>query len=238
MKKVMVLILLLILVVVGCSNGKEINYDVNQNVFNISDDEDSILVNGYMILSKDGRVVIKRKDNEFEVEVELPDQTSVVQSIHFSHDSQFLAFDALGQEGMKMFVVNLTTGGAINLSDEIGYEYTYQNYQEPFGLAWSPNQNIIAFIGGDEVSPRINMYHMEMDLGKQASGASFAFEDIYGVKWNEDGSSIYYVTNGAEGESLYRLYETEVESEDYVHGGAVEVITDLTEEEFNSWFGN
>jgi hypothetical protein len=221
-----------VFIILGCSQ-REIKYYSNTHVLKVQETNDIAKIGDYHLSIVDGKLVIKAKNKEFEVS--LPDNYSSIQSFHFSYDKRFLAYDVLSENGIKVFVVNLETGEKINLSETIGYLYDYDDYQSPFGIAWAPNKNLIAFIGGYNDSARINLYHFDMEKGKQAPGGSLIFKDIYGVKWDSTGESIYYLVDSMEYEDMYKLYQTEIESNSYLLGGTVSVIAEIDKEGFNNW---
>ena len=139
----------------------------------------------------------------------------------------------------------MNTGDYTNISDSdsIGHHnYNFECYEVPYGLAWSPKENIIAFVGGCKADeePFINivlLYHLDMDLGRQAPSASSAYTDvpIYGIKWDIDGKSIYYVVDSFDDENKYSLYQTEIETEKVLAGRRMEEIDRLTNEELRMW---
>ena len=176
-----------ILLILGCSQS-EIKYYSNPNVLTLKEINDIAEIGDYQLSIVDGKLIINAKNKEFEVS--LPDNYSGIQSFHFSYDKRFLAYDVMVKKGVEIFVVNLETGEKINLSKTIGYLYDYDGYQSPFGIAWAPNKNLIAIIGGYNDSARIDLYHLEMEKGKQAPGGSLIFKDVYGVKWDSTGESI------------------------------------------------
>lgn len=222
-----------ILLILGCSQSK-IKYYSNPNVLTLQETSDSAEIGDYQLSIVDGKLILDAKNKEFEVS--LPDNYSSIQSFHFSYDKRYLAYDVMVENGVKIFVVNLETGEKINLSETIGYQYDYDGYQSPFGIAWAPNKNLIALIGGYNNSTRIDLYHLEMEIGKQAHAGSFIFlKDIYGVKWDSTGESIYYLVDSLEKENMYELYQTEIESNSYLLSGTVSVITELNEGGFNDW---
>ncbi|OHX42906.1 hypothetical protein [Cytobacillus oceanisediminis] len=231
--KLCILMTTLILLILGCSQS-EIKYYSNPNVLTLQEINDIAEIGDYQLSIVDGKLIINAKNKEFEVS--LPDNYSGIQSFHFSYDKRFLAYDVMVKNGVKIFVVNLETGEKINLSETIGYLYDYDGYQSPFGIAWAPNKNLIAIIGGYNDSARIDLYHLEMEKGKQAPGGSLIFKDVYGVKWDSTGESIYYLVDSLENENMYKLYQTEIESNSYLLGGTVSVITEINEEGFNNWF--
>lgn len=221
-----------ILLILGCSQS-EIKYYSNPNVLTLQEINDIAEIGDYQLSIVDGKLIINAKNKEFEVS--LPDNYSGIQSFHFSYDKRFLAYDVMVKNRVEIFVVNLETGEKINLSETIGYLYDYDGYQSPFGIAWAPNKNLIAIIGGYNDSARIDLYHLEMEKGKQAPGGSLIFKDVYGVKWDSTGESIYYLVDSLENENMYSLYQTEIESNSYLLGGTVSVITEINEEGFNDW---
>lgn len=218
-----------VLLLLGCSQS-EVSYYSNPNVFTLQEFNNNTEIGDYQLSIVNGALIISTKSKEYEVS--LPDNYSSIQSFHFSYDNRFLAYDVMGENGVKFFVVNLETGERINLSDTVGHLYDYDGYQSPFGIAWGPNKNVIAIIGGDNESARIDLYHLE---GKQSSGGSFIFEDVYGIKWDSIGESIYYIVDSFENENMYTLYQTEIESDNYLLGGTVNVITEVNEEGFDNW---
>nr|WP_304217141.1 hypothetical protein [Fredinandcohnia onubensis] len=230
--KLCILLTTFILLILGCSQSK-IKYYSNPNVLTLQETNDIAEIEDYQLSIVDGKLIINAKNKEFEVS--LPDNYSSIQSFHFSYDKRFLAYDVMVKNGVKIFVVNLETGEKINLSETIGYLYDYDGYQSPFGIAWAPNKNLIAIIGGYNDSARIDLYHLEMEKGKQAPGGSLIFKDVYGVKWDSTGESIYYLVDSLENENMYKLYQTEIESNSYLLGGTVSVITEINEEGFNNW---
>lgn len=218
-----------VLLLLGCSQS-EVSYYSNPNVFTLQEFNNNTEIGDYQLSIVNGALIISTKSKEYEVS--LPDNYSSIQSFHFSYDNRFLAYDVMGENRVKFFVVNLETGERINLSDTVGHLYDYDGYQSPFGIAWAPNKNVIAIIGGDNESARIDLYHLE---GKQSSGGSFIFKDVYGIKWDSIGESIYYIVDSFENENMYTLYQTEIESDNYLLGGTVNVITEVNEEGFDNW---
>ena len=231
--KIFILMTIFVLLLLGCSQ-KEINYYSNPYIVSFQETIDTIEIEDYQLTIVDGKLIIKDQNKKFEVS--LPDNHKYIQSFHFSYDKRFLAYDVMGESGIKIFVVNLKTGEEINLSETIGYQYDYDGYESPFGFAWAPKKNVIAFIGGYNDSARINLYHFEMEKGKQAPGGSFIFKDVYGVKWGSAGDSIYYLVDSFEDENMYQLYQTEVESNTHLMGGTVDVIAETNQEGYKNWF--
>jgi Tol biopolymer transport system component len=221
-----------ILLILVCSK-KEIKYYSNPYVVTFQNINDSAEIGDYQLSKVDGKLIINAKNKKFELA--LPDKHSNIQSFHFSYDKRFLAYDVTVESGMKIFVVNLETGELINLSETIGYLYDYDGYQSPFGIAWAPNKNLIAFIGGYNDSARIKLYHFEMEKDKQALGGSSIFKDVYGVKWDSTGDSIFYLVDSYEDENMYQIYQTKVESNSYLMGGKVNVISEINQEGFYNW---
>lgn len=177
------------------------------------------------------------------IELNMPDYYDI-KSIHLSHNKRYLAFDATVGNALKMFVVDINTGDYKNISDSIGGQnYNFGGYEVPYGLAWSPKQNIIAFVGGckgDDEDPFITvvvLYHLDMDLGRQAPFASSAYTSvpIHGIKWDVDGKSIYFVVDSFDDENKYSLYQTEIETEKVLAGRRIEEIDRLTNEELRMW---
>jgi len=220
------------LIIIGCSHS-EIMYYSNPDILLVEQSKDIHEIGDNKLSIVDGELIIDAKNNVFEVT--LPDNYSNIHSFHLSYDKLFLGYDVVMDDGVKIFAVNLETGEKVNLSEDIGYQYDYDDYQSPFGMAWAPNKNLIAFIGGYNDSARINLYHFELDESKQAPGGSFIFKDIYGVKWDSKGESIYYLVDSLENENMYKLYQTEIESNSYLLGGTVNVIKEINEEFFENW---
>ncbi|MCW3491655.1 TolB-like translocation protein [Dethiobacter alkaliphilus] len=239
--KIFFVIIVLILILAGC-NQKEIMYYSNPHtVFGEAIIASGTTIGDYKVVQSEN--ILKIYNDTEILEISLPNYKDV-QSLQLSYDKQYLAFDIKSNDGIKMFVVNLETGEYENISDSIGYLDYYDGYEIPFGISWSPTQNIIAFVGGYHGSPRVRLYHLEMDLGKQASGGSAAYpNNLYGVKWDVDGSSIYYVVDNQKheytgayvGEEDYILYQTEISADDYLMGGEIIKVGDLTKEEFKQW---
>ncbi|MFD2043645.1 hypothetical protein ACFSTA_04560 [Ornithinibacillus salinisoli] len=232
MKRLYLLILLVMLAILSVGCLKEVNYYNNPNIAQLIEDREIVQMEGYNFSIEDGVLTIDENDTHYEIK--LPDKGRIL-SLHLSYDKQFLAYDVKGENGVKIYIVNLDTGSVTNLSDTIGYNYDYDNYHTPYGIAWSPNQNIIAFIGGQDKAARIDLYHLEMDINKQLHAGSFIFDDIYGVKWNENGSSICYVEPPKDDGSMYHVYETEIEFESYLQSGTVTIIGELTHEDYIEW---
>ncbi|GGA91389.1 hypothetical protein GCM10008025_37380 [Ornithinibacillus halotolerans] len=217
----------------GCS--EEINYYDNRYVIEYENNNETIEMDGYNFSVNDGVLHINSNNNIFEVE--LPDKESTIRGFQLSYNKQYLSYDVKAKDGsIKVYVISLETGDVINLSDNIGYGSDYDGYKRPHGIAWSPTENLVAFISGSADNARVNIYHLEMDLNKQSHSASFAFEDIYGLKWDVDGSSLYYVTPSVNDGSKYQVYKTEILSDDYLGGSAVEIVEELTQKEFMKWF--
>jgi Tol biopolymer transport system component len=222
----------LLILLIACSQ-KEIKYYSNPYVGTFQETNDSVVIGDYQLSKVDDKLIINTKNNKFEFA--LPEKHSNIKSFHFSYDKRFLAYDVKVERGIKIFVANLETGEMINLSETIGYLYDYDGYQSPFGISWAPNKNLIAFIGGYNDSARINLYHFEMDKDKQVHGGSSIFKDVYGVKWDSTGESIYYLVDSFEDENMYQLYQTKVESKSYLMGGKVNVIEEINQEGFYNW---
>ncbi len=214
----------------GCAQN-EIKYYSNPNIlFGEELSKQELIIGDYTVGKFDSKLHIQG-DN---IAVELDLKNYVIQSLHLSYDQKYIAFDAKSQNGIKVFVVNLETGEYENILETIGYEYDYDGYKVPLGLAWSPKQNIIAFIGGYHGSPRVKLYHLDMDLNKQGHLGSRAYPgSLYGVKWDTDGKSIYYVVDN--GDEDYILYQTEIMAEDFLMGGKIVKVDELTYDEFMQW---
>jgi Tol biopolymer transport system component len=218
------------------SSQKEIKYYSSPYVVTFQETIDSVEIGDYQLSVVDGELIIEAKNKKFEIS--LPDKLGNIQSFHFSYDKRFLAYDVMVESGIKIFVVNLETGEKINLSETIGDLYDYDGYQSPFGIVWAPDKNLIAFIGGYNDSARIGIYHFEMEKSKQASRGSSIFKDVYGVKWDSTGESIYYLVDSFEDENMYQLYQTEVETNSYLRAGTVNVIAEINKDGFNNWLNN
>ncbi|MDV2682765.1 hypothetical protein RYX56_00100 [Alkalihalophilus lindianensis] len=234
------LFILVTFLVVGCTE-KEVNYYSNPYVVDGEALSESVEIGDLIIIRNDNQINVDT--NEKQVHIDLPDSESMIQSVHVSYDQRFLAVDTWKDEVAKIFVVNLETNDVIDVSDEIGYRYDYDGYESPYGLAWAPNENILAFVGGHNekpASPRVNMYHPEMEIEQQFKGVSHIYKAIYGVKWDEDGRSIYYLVNSLEGEALYSLYQTEIEMKSGEHltsGTIFHVSEEQDRDDFNEWLG-
>ncbi|MGD6842513.1 hypothetical protein ACQCVH_08295 [Bacillus infantis] len=216
----------------GCYQ-KEIQYYSNPDVGELQENKNRVQKGDYQLSVADDQLIIDSKKKKFEIS--LPEHHSGIQSFHFSYDTRYLAYDAVVGNGVKIFVVDLETGEKVNLSETIGYKYDYNGYHSSCGIAWAPDQNIIAFIGGYNDSARINIYHFDMDEELQAPAGSLIFNDIYGVKWNITGESIYYTADSLENENMYGLYQTEIESDSRLLGGTVKLISEMSEKNLNQW---
>lgn len=225
-------ITLIIVLVSGCFR-REIEYFSNPYVFTVQEINDIDQISDIKLTIVDDKLIINTKNDE--IDVTLPDHYVDIQSFQFSYDKRFLAYDVLFDGGVKIFVIDLESGDKTNMSEFSGYEFTYDGYQAPYGMAWAPNKNLIAIIGGYNNVVKIDLHHFEMDERKQAPLGSFAFEDIYGVKWDHKGDSIYYVVDSTENEKMYELYQTEIESDSYLLASTVNVITELSEEDLIHW---
>lgn len=226
-------ILLFSTLLIGCS--KEISYYDNPNKIEYVDNDKVVEIEGYKLSIKDSVLTIDGENSFFEVE--LPYNERNIISFQLSHNKEYLAYDVKGEDGKDVFVVNLLTGDIINIADYVeSYDKEYDKYEPGHGIAWSPNKNIIAFIEGSDNAVEVNLLHLEMDSNKQSHGGSFAFEEIYGVKWDEQGDYIYYVVPSKDEHSTYQLYRTKVHSENYLQGTSVEKIGQLTQKEYEEWF--
>ncbi|MCA1033152.1 MULTISPECIES: hypothetical protein [Bacillus] len=229
-----ILMAIMTILLYGCSQ-KEIQYYSNPDVA-LLQDNNRVQKGDYQLSVADDQLIIDSKKKKFEVS--LPEHHSSIQSFHFSYDNRYLAYDAVVGNAVKIFVVDLETGEKVNLSETIGYKYDYNGYHSSCGIAWAPDQNIIAFIGGYNDSARINIYHFDMDEELQAPAGSLIFNDIYGVKWDVTGKSIYYTADSLENENMYGLYQTEIESKGRLIGGKVEKVSEIDKDEYKEWVNN
>jgi Tol biopolymer transport system component len=216
----------------GCYQ-KEIQYYSNSDIAEFQETKNRVQKGDYQLSVADDQLIIDSNKKKFEIS--LPEHHSGIQSFHFSYDKRYLAYDVVMGNGVKIFVVDLEKGEKVNVSETIGYKYDYNGYQSSCGIAWAPDQNIIAFIGGYNDSARINIYHFGMDEELQAPAGSLIFDDIYGVKWDSTGESIYYTADSLENEDMYALYQTEIESGSRLIGGPVKLITEMGEKNLNQW---
>ncbi|GAB0171768.1 hypothetical protein LSPCS325_52050 [Lysinibacillus sp. CTST325] len=231
--KLYILMMTIFILLIKGNTHSEIKYYSNPHVLKFQETNDNTEIGDYQLSIVDDKLIINAKNKEFEVS--LPDNYSNIQSFHLSYDKRFLAYDVAVESGIKIFVVNLESGEMINLSDTIGYQSDYDGYQSPFGIAWAPNKNLIAFICGNYGAARIDMYHFEMAESMQATHASEVFEneDVYGVKWDSTGGSIYYLID-YKIINMYKLYQTEIRlPNNYLYAGTIRVITE--KKGINNW---
>ena len=226
------------LVFAGCTNNQIAYYTNPYVLFGDILSEQEVEIGDYKILQYGSK--LKIESSGVKLEVHLP-YHGEVQSFHLSNDQRYLAFDFSIDNGLKIFVVNLESGEYENISETIGYQSDYDGYQVPHGLAWSPKENIIAFIVGYYDLVNVNLYHLDMDLNKQGRlGSEVYSSDVYGVKWAADGDSIYYVLDNYISDTYiedgdYLLYQTEITSNDHLLGGEIIKKDELTNEELKQW---
>ncbi|ARK32647.1 hypothetical protein BkAM31D_23885 [Halalkalibacter krulwichiae] len=225
----------------GCSTTSEPSYYTNPHVIEVEGTFDRIELGEYELVKIDDQVTIKTSDQEFVIE--FPFKESAIQSVALSHDEQFIAFDVISEAGVKIYVVDRHSGEVTNLSDDIGYEYDYAGYEKPFGIAWAPNENMIAFVGGHhEGGAVVNMYHFDLEKAKQLKGVSQIHPDIYGVKWDRRAERVYYLVDSFEDRNMYEVFSTQLEYEDHpiyekiLYGGQIEVVAQLEKELYGTWF--
>ncbi len=234
------------------SNDEEVDIEYFASPYVLYGDElsDEAEIEGNKLIQENEKLKIINQN--IEIDVELP-ENSDVQSIELSHDKQYLAFDVVNKESVKIFVVNLETGEYEDLFEVVEQEdFNYNRYKNPHGLAWSPEENIIVFVGGHKgtdnddftVYPRLKVYHPELKLRRQSHSVSAVYtdNDVYGVRWDTDGEAIYYVvtTEDLDKYNLYRtsidLYQTDVNDEKGLKAGEkYGVIEELNYKEVESW---
>lgn len=233
-----IICVLIILVFLGCAKN-EIMYYSNPNILYGEElTKHELIIGDYKVGSFDSKLHIQGDNTTVELDLE----NYIIQSLHLSFDQKYLAFDATSQDDIKMFVVNLETGQYENILETIGCYYEYDGYNAPLGLAWSPKDNIIAFVGGYHGSSMVSIYHLDMDLGRQfhqGSGSAYP-GDLYGVKWDADGKSIYYVVDNYYndndvGDKDYILHQVEIIVKEYLKGDRYIKIDDLTHDEYKQW---
>jgi Tol biopolymer transport system component len=233
--RIIFLLFLCITVTVGCNEEKEISYYNNPNVVVVEDETNTEFEIGTLeIKINNNRLSIKGE--EVKNDVGLPHNLLQIVSFHLSPDQYLLAFDAMTEDGMKVYMFNVHSGERLyNISDE----FNYDGYVQGYGLAWSPTASILAITAGYEHDPnsvRIVLYDAAHDLSKNAS---FIYQNIHGVKWDKNGEFIYYVVDTYQHEKYdkppYKLYQTEVDSETFATTN-IEEIEGLNEKLFHEWF--
>jgi len=238
-------ILIIITIVFQWRLQKEPKYYYNPHVVygeKISNDVE-VTIGDYKVYQSNSKLHIE--NDIINVELIMPYDYDI-KSIHLSHDKRYLAFDATLDKALKIFVVDVNAGEYKIISDSITHQsYNYGGYEAPYGLAWSPKQNIIAFVGGCKVDgdPSITsilLYHLDMDLERQLPFASPAYTGIviHGAKWDVDGKSIYYVVDSFGDENKYSLYQIQIETERILAGGRLDKIDRLTDKELKKWLSN
>jgi hypothetical protein len=225
---------LCILVAVGCSKEEEkISYDENPNVVIVDDEtETEFKVGIFTIKISKNRLYIEGE--MLKKEVGLPHNLVQIKSFHLSHDQYLLAFDAMTEDGMKVFMYNVNLGKRlINVTEK----YNYDGYVQGHGLAWAPNDSILAIITGYEPNAAtVRLYDAAVDT---LSLGSPQFKNIHGVKWSDDGKRIYYVVDTVKndeeyGQPPYMLYKSDVK--DKTQAKNIEKIDGLSQNSFNRWF--
>ncbi|MBZ9535740.1 hypothetical protein KGR20_16175 [Cytobacillus oceanisediminis] len=228
-----IIIALIFSMLSGCET-KKIEYARNANVITIKNQSKMAAETSTFLLKREeSKLTLKSANNN--VQIELPSKESEIKSVQLSYDQKYAAMDIWDKKGLSVYVVNLQSGETLNLIEKIGDEDNYMGYEPPFGIAWSPNENIITMIGGYPESARVYMYHLEMDEWKQYYTASLIYENIYGVKWGQDGQKLYYLVDSLENKSEKTVNSTEIEVNDTLIGRTIEEYELSNEEIMNDW---
>ena len=228
-----IIITLIFSMLIGCET-KKIEYARNTNVITIKNESKMAVETAtYLLKREESKLTLKSANNN--VQIELPSKESEIKSVQLSYDQKYAAMDIWDKKGLSVYVVNLQSGETLNLIEKIGDEDNYMGYDPPLGLAWSPNENRITMIGGYPESARVFMYHLEMDEVKQYYTASLIYENIYGVKWGQDGQKLYYLVDSLENKSEKTVNSTEIEVDHTLIGGTIEEYELSNEEIMNDW---
>ncbi|WP_407272130.1 hypothetical protein [Radiobacillus sp. PE A8.2] len=229
------------LIVSSLQSGQSTNklYFNNPNFYSAkASTVDEIALDSYHFNVVNDKLQITSDNTQFTID--LPTTFVKLKSIQLSYDHQYVAYDLEVTNGTKIYVVNLLTGEHTNVSDTVGYVYDYSGYEVPYGIAWSPTENILAFVGGYDGSTRVNIFHFEHDGSMQSKNGSLAYQrELRGVKWAKDGSSIYFLVESGVAADKNTLYQTSIEITDgYMYGDTIEKIKELDQEESDAWLKN
>ena len=141
-----IIIALIFSMLSGCET-KKIEYARNANVITIKNQSKMAAETSTFLLKREeSKLTLKSANNN--VQIELPSKESEIKSVQLSYDQKHAAMDIWDKKGLSVYVVNLQSGETLNLIEKIGDEDNYMGYEPPFGIAWSPNENIITMIGG------------------------------------------------------------------------------------------
>jgi len=240
------IIFIAIILITGCTAKPqiEISYYVSPHQVNMENQElDDIkreVVVADWTLQIQGQTLVISNNNQSHT-ITMPSDTRRIRSAQLSFNQRYLAFDIERIQAFNVIVVDLLSGEYINISEDLGYLYTYKPYLGGYVLAWAPDKNVLAFIGvrgGDLPAAAVRLYYPESQERPQLKTVSREHTNLYGVKWDESGEHVYFLVDTTEvGDDPYLILRTGVEERngDYFPGD-ISRIGSLQTNEFDLWF--
>lgn len=234
-KKLILLFLLLSLLLSSGCMKKNIEYHSNPYSLDGSQlGETPISIGAYSVSLKDNYVTFIGEKN---FEIELPEEISHFISIQLSYDQSYAAYNVKLEEEVKFFILDFKTGEVKNISDIVGDNYNYDGFTTDLGMAWSPKENTIIFVGGYENSASVVIYYLDFPQNQQNNTATRIYEDIKGVKWNAEGDKFYFLGTSTQlKEDVYSLYKGNIFVENgYAYADKIYEIKNMNAIEVKEW---